>query len=468
MVSNPVKTLRRFIFLVLFLPGLLACARAGAQIFGLSISNSPPSVFPGQTLSYAINVTNFSATGDVVVTNFLPPGVEFVSASSSFILGTISNSPGLVVFDLGFGFTASLSATLGVNVIPTNSGPLTDIAAVGLQGVSNFLSVTNVTFVGSSATTLGIGLTPPTVAVVANDWMTYSVSVTNTGSNVADNLVVSNTLPPGVGLTPDNPASPPFTLVSNVMVFNLGSLSPGASQTLFFNVQPTNTGALTNIVLPFIASADASHADAVAVTNDITIFPFDTSQLVAANFSGMTYDPQNGLLEQTIQLSNIGTNQVASSRVIVSGLTNVLFNAVGTNNGNPFVQYSTNLSPGQSVNLLMQYFVPTRQTIVVPNSSYAAVPVPAVTPPLPTGTAVPVTLVTNLPGGRLLIEFQSIPGRTYTVLYGDNPAMTNVLAAEPAIVAPADRTQFIDYGPPETISLPMSVSSRFYLVLLNP
>lgn len=233
-------------------------------------------------------------------------------------------------------------------------------------------------------------------------------------------------------------------------------------------MQPTNTGALTNIILPFVASVDAGHAEAVAVTNDITIFPFDTSQLVAANFSAMTYDPQNGLLEQTIQLSNIGANRIASSRVIVSGLTNVLFNAVGTNNGNPFVQYSTNLAPGQSVNLLMQYFVPTRQTIVVPNSSYAAVPVPTVTPPLPAGTPVPVTLVTNLPGGRLLIEFQSIPGRTYTVLYGDDPAMTNVLAAAPAIVAPADRTQFIDYGPPETISLPTSVASRFYLVVLHP
>jgi uncharacterized repeat protein (TIGR01451 family) len=466
LVMHMMKALRRLRCLLLLLPVLLLCERAGAQLFGLSVSNSPPSVFPGETLSYTINMTNFGAIGTVVVTNFLPPSVQYVSASTS--VGTVSNSPGLVVFNLGFISAFPFSATLGVNVIPTNAGPLTNIVVAGLQGISNFISATSVIFIGNPTTTLGLGITPPAVAVVANDWVSYSVSVTNTGSNVANNLVVSNVLPPGVGLTPANPASPPFTFSNNVMTFNLGSLSPGASQTLSFVVQPTNTGALTNIVLPFTAGAVADHADPVTVTNDITIVPFDTSELVAANASAMTYDPQNGLLEQTIQLSNVSANPVASARVIVSGLTNVLFNAVGTNNGNPFVQYSTNLNSGQSVNLLLQYFIPTRRAITIANSQYAAVPVPVVTPPLPSGTSIPVTLVTNLPGSRLLIEFQSIPGRTYSILYSDNPAMTNSLAAAPPVVAPADRTQWIDYGPPGTISLPASVGSRFYMILLNP
>ena len=464
---NPMKVLGRLRFLFLFLPGLLAGGRAGAQLFGLSVSNSPAPVFPGEMFSYTINVTNLGAIGDVAVTNFLPPAVGFVSGSSSFALATISSSPGLVVFDLGPAFTAPLSATLTLNVVATNFGPLTNIVTVGLQGVANFLAATNITFVMNPSTSLGLGITPPSVAVVANDWMTYSVSVTNTGSNAANNVVVANALPPGVGLTPANPASPPFTFSNNVMVFNLGTFPPGASQTLFFSVQPTNTGASNNIILPFIAGAGASNATNVTVTNDITILPFDTSQLVAVNFSAMTYDPQNALLEQTLQLSNIGTNQVAAARVIVSGLTNVLYNAVGTNNGNPFVQYGNALPPGQSVLLLMQYFVPTRLPITVANSSYAAVPVtlPNLTPP--PGAPFSITLVTNIPGKGLLIEFQSIPNRSYTVLYSDNPAMTNSLQAQPSIVAQADRTQWIDNGPPNTISPPTN-GMRFYSVLLNP
>jgi hypothetical protein len=65
----------------------------------------------------------------------------------------------------------------------------------------------------------------------------------------------------------------------------------------------------------------------------------------------------------------------------------------------------------------------------------------------------------------VLIEFQSIPGHTYSVLYSDDSSFTNTLVAQPSIVAPADRTQWIDDGPPKTISAPTNVSSRFYQVL---
>jgi len=53
------------------------------------------------------------------------------------------------------------------------------------------------------------------------------------------------------------------------------------------------------------------------------------------------------------------------------------------------------------------------------------------------------------------------------VLYADNSSFTNELAAQPAIVAPADRVQWIDDGPPKTVSPPASVSSRFYRVIQN-
>ena len=48
-------------------------------------------------------------------------------------------------------------------------------------------------------------------------------------------------------------------------------------------------------------------------------------------------------------------NNVPAVRVVVTGLTNRLFNAVGTNSGNPFVYYSADLKAGQSVGLLLQY-----------------------------------------------------------------------------------------------------------------
>jgi uncharacterized repeat protein (TIGR01451 family) len=449
--------------LFLLLPALLDCERAAAQNFGLSVSNSPNTVFVGNALTYTITVTNLLSFGNVIVTNFLPPSVQYVSAGDTFLPGTITTIPGQVIFGLGFSFSPGNVATLTVNVIPTNSGPLNDVVTVGTQGANDAVTVSNFNFAVIPVANLGVTITGPSVAVLANDWMTYSVAVTNTGSNTANNVVLSNTLPAGVGLIAVTPATPSFTFTSNVMVFNLGALSVGAAGTFSFTVQPTNSG--TNI---FMAGAVADHATNVTAGTNIIVLPFDTSQLVAVNFSGMTYNPQNGLMEQTIQLSNIGTNTLAGARVVVSGLTNLLFNAVGTNNGNPYVQYGGTLGPGQSVNLLLEYFIPTRLPINVPNSAYAAVPVPAPNLSPPAGAPFAITLVTNLPGGRLLIEFQSIPGRSYTIIYADNPQMTNALAAQPVVVAPADRVQWIDDGPPVTVSAPTNVSSRFYSVLLNP
>jgi hypothetical protein len=42
------------------------------------------------------------------------------------------------------------------------------------------------------------------------------------------------------------------------------------------------------------------------------------------------------------------------------------------------------------------------------------------------------------------------------------------MIAPPAIVAPANRVQWIDYGPPTTTSAPTNSSARFYRVFQNP
>jgi len=84
--------------------------------------------------------------------------------------------------------------------------------------------------------------------------------------------------------------------------------------------------------------------------------------------------------------------------------------------------------------------------------------------PLP----LPAPRIVMLNPNRFLIEFQSIPGASYTVLYRNNSILSNEIAAQPTIVAPADRVQWIDYGPPKTVGPPASVSSRFYRVIQNP
>ena len=101
------------------------------------------------------------------------------------------------------------------------------------------------------------------------------------------------------------------------------------------------------------------------------------------------------------------------------------------------------------------------------NSQYTAVPVAAPNLGPPSGTPFNITLITNLPSGNVMIEFQATLGSNYTVIYANNPAMSNAMIAQPSITAPANEVQWIDFGPPETVSAPMSTNARFYQILLN-
>ncbi|MEY4385500.1 MAG: hypothetical protein RLY20_783, partial [Verrucomicrobiota bacterium] len=166
--------------------------------------------------------------------------------------------------------------------------------------------------------------------------------------------------------------------------------------------------------------------------------------------------------------TNIGTNTVSAARLIVSGLTNRLYNAIGTNNGNPFVQFNAALAPSATGSLLLEYFIPTRTAINVPNSSYTAVATSLADLSISAVGAPNITTITNLGANGILIEFVSTPNRSYTVYYSSDASFSNALTAQPSVTAPADRTQWIDNGPPKTESHPSTVGSRFYRVLLNP
>jgi hypothetical protein len=54
------------------------------------------------------------------------------------------------------------------------------------------------------------------------------------------------------------------------------------------------------------------------------------------------------------------------------------------------------------------------------------------------------------------------------VVYSDNVLFSNAMIAPPSVVAPANQTPWIDYGPPTTLSAPPNSSNRFYRIYLNP
>jgi hypothetical protein len=116
----------------------------------------------------------------------------------------------------------------------------------------------------------------------------------------------------------------------------------------------------------------------------------------------------------------------------------------------------------------MEYFVPARLPINVPDSAYTAIGTPAVDLQVPVVPPPNITRVVDLGAGGILVEFEAVLHRSYSIIYSGDGTFTNALLAQPPIVAPGDRVQWIDNGPPKTISHPTTSGARFYRVQLNP
>ena len=453
--------------MVAFFAAVLILAGAGAEAqgsFGLLVTSSASSILVSNSLTYTITVTNLvGVLSDTVVSNTLTTSAQFVAASPSLTgasVGTVTNFNNVTVFHLGGSIFGDISQ-MSLTVRPTAVGSITNFVFVSVPSI--FVTNTATTNLVSQVTNtippqadLGVAISVPATAVIVNDLMAYGVSVTNSGPSSASGVMLTNTLPPGVILKGS------YTVISNNIVFNLGTLKSGGSTNFQFNLN-----FFAAVGGPGVTDTNTANNTA---SNSISVIDYLPGDLVAVTNSAQNVNPQNGLIEQSILLSNVGTNEVAAVRIVVTGLTNRLFNAIGTNNGSPFVVYTAPLlvplDTNTSVTLLLQYA--PRKNFPFTNSQLHAfaVPPPDLTPPaaLTAGTNIAFAKL-SMTNGLPLLEFLATLGRTYTVVYSDNALFLNAKIAPPSVVAPGNRIQWIDYGPPTTES---SSAPRFYRVYLNP
>jgi len=451
---------------LVFLVSLVA-ARPGAraQIFLEGFATSHDSIAVNETLTYTIFVTNATVNlMEIRVTNtFLAP-VTILSLSNNYFGGFETNTANQAIFV--FTLQPNPPAILTVRVRPTAAGTLTNLISIRESLTASIASeeiTTPVTNAVPPETDLGVSVAGPPFPVLIHDRFPFTVTVSNPGPNPATNVVLSNSFPPGIRIiaAPTN-----FT-------GNLGTLSNGAVRSFSYLLEATNAGSHT-IVSSITAIGDSNTNNNTAATN-ISVQALVTGDLIATNLTPMTFNPQHSLMEQTVRVVNVGEATAGSVRLIVGGLpfdqTNWLYNAIGTNtlgtNGiNPFVIHAAPLDPGESVDLRLEYVVRSREAIDV--SNYIAVAMAEAG--LLTTTNFNIVITTNrmLDSGAFLIEFAATRGRSYTILYSDDASFSQPRIALPPVVAQADRVQWIDDGPPKTISHPMTATNRFYRVRLNP
>lgn len=447
---------------------LLGWAPVRAQDFGLGVTAAPNPVLVNNPILYSFLITNFNPfaiVNNVFVTNDLPGDWVFNAATNhSPFAVTVTPTDTNVVFYINT-MPGAAVAQVTMSLTPRSAGAFTNQVTVAAFNRSN-ATATAITTVTAPAADLAAGLTLAPPDILTNDTSTVGLSVTNLGPNAATAVWVTNTLPAGCNVLSVAPAAFSNSFVGGSLALDLGTMTSGSSTQILVTVQPTSAG-----VFPVGATVASANIEDPNPANNTASGSLTVTAGLAGNLTvtvqGQQFNRQSGLLEMDVLLSNNAATNVPAARINVTGLTNGvwLYNAAGTNSGVPFVLYNTTLPGGASVPLVLEYYVLVRG----PLSNYAleAIPVPALDLTAPTNTSGILVTITNTPGG-ILLEFPATPGKTYTIVYAADSTFSNALTAQPVIVAPANRVQWIDNGPPKTISAPASTSSRVYRVYQSP
>jgi uncharacterized repeat protein (TIGR01451 family) len=431
----------------------------------LSASTAPEPVGVGSNLVYTISITNLgpNAASGVTVSNRISAGVTFVSAT-----GGATPFSGVLLVNLG---SLANGAVTNAQVIvqPTAAGKLTNLFQVFASTADPVLTnnsaavVSTITNAPPPPVDVALNLTAAPNPVGVGAPLTYSLTLTNNSSTTATSVVVSNTLPPNVTLFSLLPSQGAATNQGNVVTYSVGSLPNGNAATLAIVVLPNAAGLLTNTASVSSLQTDSQPANNYA-TNVTTAVNVPITNLVLTVLSAVTLNPQTGLFEQRIEVSNGGPTTPSSVLVLISGLpaNATLYDATGTTNGIPYVQSSSPLGIGSNVVFLLEYYVPTR--VAPTNLTLTVQAGPVVIPPVVSGTILSISRMIKLDNGSVLVEFSAVPGQVYAIQYSSDMVMW--LTAIPAITAPANRVQWIDSGPPQTVSSPAQQGARYYRVVL--
>ncbi|MBL9175643.1 MAG: DUF11 domain-containing protein [Verrucomicrobiales bacterium] len=435
-----------------------------AQLLGIDFSARPAPARVSERVVYTLVVNNDAG---LTLTN-LAVQVELAGnvglTASSTTQGTATNATQFASYLIPF-FTNLTQVTLTYSGFPTDHGVVTHSVTASLLGVAVQVASFTSTNIGGVAQ-LEIVSTALPRGVVAGDLVDFMLAVTNRGPDRAVDVEVLETIPSGVGYVGVSPAGIYRTLKDGILQLKLGEMEVGGGMLIGLSIQPTSIG-----TFPLRATVKAPGYDNPKPALSTNVTSVTAAGASAADFrigvlSPQEYNPQTGLLEQRIGLTNRGSVSIPAARVMVGGLTNWLYNATGTNQSTPFVSYPARLDPGQGVEFVLQYFSSSRQP--GPEPSFSAVSVPVPTYPAPVGAGISGVRVRRWVDGSSMIEFPAVEGQRYAIRYASTPAFTNAVTIEPSIVAPASWVQWLDQGPPATLKLPGEAGSRYYRVYHVP
>ncbi len=210
---------------------------------------APANANTGETITYTITYENTGLDWayNVVVTDTLPPGVTYVGA----IPAPVSVVGQILTWNIGSvgpGASGSIDITVTVNTGLPIGTVLTNDVAVDYENAGGLAAQDT----DSAATTIidpVLTITKAAPATAApGETIVYTITYQNTGTDTAYNVAITDTLPAGVAYVTASVL--PFTVVGQVITWNIGTVAPGAPVIILVTVTVSTsaTGVLTNNV----------------------------------------------------------------------------------------------------------------------------------------------------------------------------------------------------------------------------
>ncbi|MCI0746329.1 MAG: DUF11 domain-containing protein [Verrucomicrobia subdivision 3 bacterium] len=427
------------------------------------------SVMVGDTIRYSISVTNTSGQvlSDIFITNTFPVSFAFVRSTPD----PVRSDNGLVVLQvgqLGINGTSSLSLDLRPTVTGTFTNRIQPGSGIAGQITGNPIDAVTTVTPAITLSDIAVSVATSETNVFVNDWIPITITFSNLGPSAISTFTFTDPISTNTLLRGYSPSNQ-IIISTNTLIFTSGSLAAGQSANIELTLQPTVAG--TNFaygaVLNLPSNIDTNTANNAAVIPFTVLEPV-LGEIVVTDVGTQEFNRQNALVEQMVQVINVGSNSVPSARLVLTNIAFKVVNAVGTNDGNPFVVHGAPLQAGESVNLLLEYFIPSRTTNDPGFTAYSAGDFDTSASTNGSFIVVANTNIFNLPNRRILIQFPAERGATYQINYSTNMTFEGAMRARPSVVAQANWVQWIDGGPPKTLSHPTNEPMRFYRALKLP
>lgn len=257
----------------------------------VTMTTSTPSITAGANAIYTITTTagGTGTSSNVVLTDTLPGGLNWNVGGAA--AGQCSIAGGQLTCNFGNMNQGSTKVvTLTAATSTSSCGPLSNTASISASADADPSNNTaGPVVIQVNCPDVGVTLTTSTPTVTAGGQASYTITATSGGTGNAMNVVVKDTLPPGLTWSVSGAGC---SIASGVLTCNFGTMTPGTSKTA--TITATTSAALcaagsisNSATVTATVDADPANNSAGPVTiaiqcPDVSVTKTPTTALITA------------------------------------------------------------------------------------------------------------------------------------------------------------------------------------------